>query len=165
MTPSGIKFNRNRMKFEGITSANVAKWRRGYPDVDVDSFIVRLEIWLENNPGRGYRNWGSFLTNNMSREQGKYGVKRRQERSFQKSIAEDHDERATVRRQHEEEKSMADAELKRLSGDELKDLYAAVCGKYKGMNRASKDSWLVKSCMYHELKTKNGKQAAMFDDG
>ena len=153
-----VSFDRNSHRFTGITPDDLAKWAEAYPQVDIRPFVARMEVWLEHNPSRGYRNWGRFLTNNLSREQARSGVARLREQALDKHIAEDRQQEQQDRDAAQTERAKMAAALDELDADSHKALYKRTMKRYPGLQRANRDSMVVRMSMYH-LMTNNGKEA------
>lgn len=60
--------------FQGVTDADIARWKAAYPGVDLTLETARAHAWLVDNPTKaGKRNWGAFLNRWFSRVQDKGG--------------------------------------------------------------------------------------------
>ena len=75
--PAGgnIKFNWQTMKWEGLTVSQIETWQRLYPDIDVFEEVTKKSIrWLDWKRGTKKpmkKNWRTFITNWLKKEQGK----------------------------------------------------------------------------------------------
>ena len=69
-----VTYNFGEMKWGGITVEQVKLWERAYPDVDVvDVLLNKMPPWLDANPQKAQKkNWKRFITNWLSRQQGRY---------------------------------------------------------------------------------------------
>jgi hypothetical protein len=68
-----IGFNFETRKWENISEVDLEGWRRTFPAVDIENFLLRLKEWLLSNPHRRKKNYRKFITNNLSREQDRGG--------------------------------------------------------------------------------------------
>lgn len=64
---SPISFDGRR--FAGVTTDDLADWRKTYPAIDVPGEILKLEAWARANPANRKSNWLRFIVNNLSRAQ------------------------------------------------------------------------------------------------
>lgn len=55
--------------FDGLTPAQLGRWREAFPAINVASEIHRAEVWLQANPRKAKSNYARFLVNWLSRAQ------------------------------------------------------------------------------------------------
>lgn len=68
-----IVFNRETLKWEGITVEQVKFWESVYKDVDVvEQILKRMPAWLDAHPHNNYKNWKAFINGWLQRDQRKY---------------------------------------------------------------------------------------------
>lgn len=60
--------------FQGVTDADLARWKTAYPGVNLTQETARAHAWLVDNPSKGgKRNWAAFLNRWFGRVQDKGG--------------------------------------------------------------------------------------------
>ena len=55
--------------FDGITPAQIDRWREAFSAIDVRAEISRAEVWLQANPKQRKSNYARFLVNWLARAQ------------------------------------------------------------------------------------------------
>lgn len=60
--------------FQGVSDADLARWKTAYPGVNLTQETARAHAWLVDNPSKGgKRNWAAFLNRWFGRVQDKGG--------------------------------------------------------------------------------------------
>jgi len=71
-----IKFNRDLLKFEGITNADIQRWKEAYPAVIISVEIKKVVEWIIGAGAKGHKsNWYAFLNNWWRRCQDQGGTR------------------------------------------------------------------------------------------
>lgn len=72
-----IKFNFKEKKWQGILDEDLERWKKSFPDVDIEYHIfTRMVDWIIVNPRKGRKkNYARFINNWLSDEQEKFDLK------------------------------------------------------------------------------------------
>jgi len=70
-----IFFDFKKKKFLNIDIEDLAGWKDAYPLVDINQQIKEMREWLLADPSREKSNYKKFITNWLSRQQDKGGIK------------------------------------------------------------------------------------------
>lgn len=67
-----FSFSFDSMKFEGITKKDLDEWRQLYPNISLETEILRSEQWVKANPSKSNKKlWRKFLNTWFSKAQDK----------------------------------------------------------------------------------------------
>ena len=85
-----IKFNFKEKKWRGILDEDLKRWKKSFPDVDIEYHIfTRMVDWIIINPRKGRKkNYARFINNWLSDEQEKFDLKNAGKRSEEKRAKE-----------------------------------------------------------------------------
>lgn len=85
-----IKFNFKEKKWRGILDEDLERWKKSFPDVDIEYHIfTRMVDWIVVNPRKGRKkNYERFISNWLSDEQEKFDLKNAGKRSDEKRAKE-----------------------------------------------------------------------------
>jgi len=70
-----ITFNFEKRKWENITDEDKKGWKKAYPACDITIELAKMADWLLSNPKKRKKNYRSFITNWLSRQQDRGGTK------------------------------------------------------------------------------------------
>lgn len=70
-----ITFNFEKRKWENITDEDKKGWKEAYPACDITIELAKMADWLLSNPKKRKKNYRSFITNWLSRQQDRGGTK------------------------------------------------------------------------------------------
>lgn len=72
-----IKFNFKEKKWRGILDEDLDRWKKSFPDVDVEYHVLtKMVEWIISNPRKGRKkNYARFINNWLSDEQEKFDLK------------------------------------------------------------------------------------------
>ncbi len=59
--------------WQNITDEDKARWKAGYPAIDIDQKLAALHAWLHANPLKVKSNWERFITNCLRGDQDRGG--------------------------------------------------------------------------------------------
>jgi hypothetical protein len=62
-----IIFNKNTFTLENITTEHIERWKKVYPDIDIQHEILKASSWLSANKDKSYKNYERFLVGWLGR--------------------------------------------------------------------------------------------------
>jgi len=76
LPPLRIKFNFKEKNWQGILDEDLERWKKAYPNVDINHHLEKMKVWIITNPRKGRKkNYARFINNWLSDEQEKFDMK------------------------------------------------------------------------------------------